>query len=163
MKQKFTSANTSINSKKAPAIYGMKRAIDIMRGKNVIDIGGGKFDTAIQKASEYDAVVRIYDKFNRSMEHNKIVLSAKYDVSVISNVLNVIDSAEERANVLRLAAEKGKIILITVYEGNKSGIGEKSGVDSWQENRKTVDYMDEIKNVLIGKTIQRFGKLIVCT
>lgn len=39
--QNITSANTSINSKKAPAIYSMPKAIELMRGKKVIDIGGG--------------------------------------------------------------------------------------------------------------------------
>lgn len=42
--QSFTSANTSINSKKAPAIYSMPKAIELMKGKKVIDIGGGKND-----------------------------------------------------------------------------------------------------------------------
>lgn len=39
--QNITSANTSINSKKVPAIYSMPKAIELMRGKKVIDIGGG--------------------------------------------------------------------------------------------------------------------------
>lgn len=46
MKQRYTSRQTSINSKKAPAVYSMPKAIDIMTGKSVVDIGGGRFDTA---------------------------------------------------------------------------------------------------------------------
>ena len=41
MKQRFTSKQTSINSTKAPAVYSMKRAVDVMTGKTVVDIGGG--------------------------------------------------------------------------------------------------------------------------
>lgn len=33
MKQRFTSKQTSINSTKAPAVYSMKRAVDVMTGK----------------------------------------------------------------------------------------------------------------------------------
>ena len=40
MKQRFTSRQTSINSRKAPAVYSMP--------KTVVDIGGGRFDTAQQ-------------------------------------------------------------------------------------------------------------------
>lgn len=41
MKQRFTSKQTSINSIKAPAVYSMKRAVNVMTGKTVVDIGGG--------------------------------------------------------------------------------------------------------------------------
>ena len=41
MKQKFTSANTSINKTKAPAIYNMKKAIELMTNRKIIDVGGG--------------------------------------------------------------------------------------------------------------------------
>lgn len=50
MKQRFTSKQTSINSTKAPAVYSMKRAVDVMTGKRVVDIGGGRFDTAAEAA-----------------------------------------------------------------------------------------------------------------
>lgn len=50
MKQRFTSKQTSINSTKAPAVYSMKRAVNVMTGKTVVDIGGGRFDTAAEAA-----------------------------------------------------------------------------------------------------------------
>lgn len=157
--QKYTSANTSINSKKCPAVYGMKKAIEIMTEKSVIDIGGGKYNTAIEKAKEYNTNVSIYDKFNRTEEHNKKVLSDMYDIAIISNVLNVIKEKEERQKVLILAKEKADIVLITVYEGNGSGIGKQTSADSWQENRKTVDYIPEITDIF--DKVERYGKLII--
>ena len=106
MKQRFTSKQTSINSTKAPAVYSMKRAVDVMTGKTVVDIGGGRFDTAAEAARVYGAAVSIYDPFNRTPEHNAAVLAGSYDVAVISNVLNVIDSEAARGDVVRLAATK---------------------------------------------------------
>ena len=50
MKQRFTSRQTSINSRKAPAVYSMPKAVDVMTGKTVVDIGGGRFDTAQEAA-----------------------------------------------------------------------------------------------------------------
>lgn len=96
MKQRFTSKQTSINSTKAPAVYSMKRAVNVMTGKTVVDIGGGQFDTAAEAARVYGAAVSIYDPFNRTPEHNAAVLAGSYDVAVISNVLNVIDSEVAR-------------------------------------------------------------------
>lgn len=98
MKQRFTSRQTSINSRKAPAVYSMPKAVDVMTGKTVVDIGGGRFDTA-QKAA--------------------------------------------RGEVVQLAAQKA--------------------ADSWQENRRTADYMDEIAAALPGWNVARFGRLIQAT
>lgn len=161
MNQKYTSADTSINGAKAPAIYGMKKAIEIMAAKTVIDVGGGKFDTAIEKAAKYGAKVAIYDKYNRDEKHNAVVLDRVYDVAVISNVLNVIAEPEVRAGVLLTAALRAPIILVTVYEGDGSGCGRVSKKDCWQENRKTADYVAEIECVLTGWTVERRGKLII--
>lgn len=135
MKQRFTSKQTSINSTKAPAVYSMKRAVNVMTGKTVVDIGGGRFDTAAEAARVYGAAVSIYDPFNRTPEHNAAVLAGSYDVAVISNVLNVIDSEAARGDVVRLAATKAAALLITVYEGDGSAqadrqpptVGKKTG------------------------------------
>lgn len=127
----------------------------------MIDIGGGRFDTAIEAAMAYDASVVIYDPYNRSTRHNDKVLATEYDVAVVSNVLNVIDSSVARKDVLELAARKAPVILVTVYEGDGSGFGRQTGNDSWQENRRTCDYMDEISATLPDWVVNRYGRLIV--
>lgn len=160
MNQTYTSKQTSINSRKAPAIYGMTKAIDIMTGKKVVDIGGGRFDTAQDSARSYNAIVSIYDPFNRSEEHNREVMAGAYDIAVISNVLNVIDSKAARRDVVQLAGSKADTVLITVYEGDRSGTGRQTASDSWQENRATAAYMEEIAAALPGWSVARFGKLI---
>lgn len=160
--QKYTSKKTSINSKKLPMVFNNKKALEYIKGKKVIDVGGGKFDNAIEYCKKINTDLSVYDKYNRTYEHNEKVLSENYDIAIISNVLNVIDDAKERALVLALASSKANIILITVYEGDKSGIGRVSQEDCWQENRKTKDYIEEIK-LALGEnwTIKRYGKLIV--
>lgn len=160
--QRFTSKNTSINSSKLPMIYGNRKVLEIIKGKSVIDVGGGKFDNAVTAMKKYGASVAVYDPYNRTEEHNSNVLSRAYDVAIISNVLNVIDSVEAREKVLELAASKAEIIIITVYEGNGSGVGKQSKVDCWQENRPTADYMEEIRNSLPGYNVERSGKIIFC-
>ena len=65
--------------------------------------------------------------------------------------------------MVRLAATKAAALLITVYEGDGSGTGRQTAADSWQENRRTADYMDEIAAALPGWNVARFGRLIQAT
>lgn len=81
-------------------------------------------------------------------------------MAVISNVLNVINSEAARRDVVQLAGSKADTVLITVYEGDKSGNGRQTAADSWQENRSTADYITEIAAALPGWSVVRFGKLI---
>ena len=59
--------------------------------------------------------------------------------------------------------KKAAALLITVYEGDGSGTGRQTAADSWQENRRTADYMDEIAAALPGWNVARFGRLIQAT
>lgn len=161
--QKYSSKNTSINSSKLPAIYSKLTKIhSLTKGETILDIGGGKFDNAIQyMKAEFDVTVLVYDKYNRSEEHNQNVLRQcmlnKADASIISNVLNVIMEDSLKNKALSLAIENTKYggkVLIKIYEGNKSGKGSQTKTDCWQENKKTKEYHDlftshdRVKNVI---------------
>ena len=162
--QEFTSENTSINSNKLPAIFHL---VDFKPGTMNLDYGGGKFDNAIEYLAEMNVTNLVYDPFNRSADHNKMVLSkirsnGGADTATCSNVLNVIKEPEARINVLKNIAKLIKssgTVYITVYEGSGSNEGAptKSG---YQLNRKTADYLEEIESVF--SDVKRRGKLIVC-
>ena len=161
--QKISSAATSINSSKLPAIFRMvKFQPDTMN----LDYGGGRFDNAAEELSKINVTNLVYDPYNRSAEHNQNVIkqvkeNGGADTVTISNVLNVIAEPSARRAVLRnakkLVKPTGKIY-ITVYEGNKSGEGAetKSG---YQLNKDTKDYLDEVSEVFDNVT--RKGKLII--
>ena len=164
-KQKYTSAKTSINSSKLPAIFKM---VSFKPGTINLDFGGGRFDNVADYLSKDDVTNLVYDPYNRSSEHNKNVLNkikeiGGADSATISNVLNVIAEPEARKTVLQNVynlIKSGAPVYITVYEGNSSGeAGEtKSG---YQLNRKTVDYLEEIQEVF--PNAKRKGKLITAT
>ena len=132
-----------------------------------LDYGGGKFDNATEYLAEMNVTNLVYDPFNRSADHNKMVLSeirsnGGADTATCSNVLNVIKEPEARINVLKNIAKLIKssgTVYITVYEGSGSNEGAptKSG---YQLNRKTADYLEEIESVF--SDVKRRGKLIVC-
>lgn len=154
MEQKYTSANTSINSSKLPKIYSLVREL---QNENItaIDYGCGKFFDKYVSAVKCD--IHGYDKYNRPDE---TVLKRRYDVAICSNVLNVIAESEVRNNVARQLKDLVDVTYITVYEGNGSGIGKESKEDCYQLNRKAKDYVPELKTVF--NTVEIKNGVIKC-
>lgn len=161
--QEFTSANTSINSSKLPAVFNM---VNFEPGTINLDYGGGKFDNVADYLSQYDVINLVYDPYNRTSDHNKKVLSlvrenGGADTVTCSNVLNVIKEPEVRLNVIsniKKVLKSGGTAYFTVYIGDKSGEGKvtKSG---YQLNRDTKDYIPEIEEIF--GDVSRKGKLII--
>lgn len=148
--QNYTSANTSINSTKVPAVF---RKVPWKGGVN-FDLGGGKFDTATEYLERFGVTNLIYDPYNRSLEHNDDVLAKAFaeevDTCTISNVLNVISEKDARWLLLRLAREALKLggcCYITVYEGDRSGMGRVTKKDCWQNNLPLREYLSEVREV----------------
>lgn len=163
--QKYTSAATSINSSKLPAIFKM---INLPSGTINLDFGGGRFDNVAEYYADKGVTNLVYDPYNRSSEHNSNVLNqikknGGADSVTCSNVLNVIAEPEARLTVIKNIynlAKSGAPCYFTVYEGSGSGEGAetKSG---YQLNKKTADYLEEIQEVF--PNAKRKGKLIVAT
>ena len=101
LKQEFSSRDTSINSTRPPAIYGMVERIveGWKRGAVNIDIGGGKYDTLTQALAEKGVTNYIYEPFGRTNNENAYILAQlqskelQGDTATCSNELNVIKEA----------------------------------------------------------------------
>ncbi len=162
--QEFTSENTSINSKKLPAIFNM---VTFNPGTVNLDYGGERFNNVAEYLKQYDVINLVYDPYNRSSEHNQEVIRlirehGGADTATCSNVLNVIKEPEVRLNVLKNISKlvkSGGTIYITVYEG-KGNNAEGPTKSGYQLNRKTADYLEEIQQVF--PDAKRKGKLIEC-
>lgn len=154
MNQKFTSASTSINKTKLPAIYGKK---NINWATDVLDYGCGRYTEHLSQAvAERGGIWHGYDAYNYRDEHS---LSHTYETIVCSNVLNVIAEIDVIRRIINDIMEhlspNGKAYF-TIYEGNRSGIGKQTGTDSYQRNEKLRDYLPffcgysaEVKNGMI--------------
>ena len=125
--QQYTSAATSINSSKLPALF---KLVQFEEGSLNLDIGGGRFDNVAEYLDRvYQATNLVYDPYNRSDEHNRRVLSqvrknGGADTVTCSNVLNVIAEEDARLSVIRNCKnylKSGGTAYFTVYEGNISG------------------------------------------
>lgn len=164
--QKFSSKGTSVNDRLPAVIKLMDRAGVMWDGARVLDYGCGRYPDHVARyaMNRGAAGVRSYDKYHHIDRTigtaDTVILS---DVVILSNVLNVIDDADVRAAVIRDCIDhmaRDGVLYITVYDGDKSGIGKQTGPDSWQENRKTADYIDEIIAAVPGANVDRRGKII---
>jgi hypothetical protein len=161
--QEITSAKTSINEKKLPAVFSKVK--EWVSGTINADIGGGRFDNATNWLRDRGVTNLIIDWFNRDRAFNEAnidrVRGGQADTATASNVLNVIQEPEARDLVIRQAADAIKedgTAYFYIYEGDKSGTG-KQTTSGWQENRRTQDYIDEISQHFGDVTRQ--GQMIV--
>lgn len=163
-KQKYTSANTSINKKRVPAVF---KKISWKPNTINLDIGGGKYDTATIYLHRFYVENLIIDEYNRSEEHNFAMLEKVYqnggaDTVTCSNVLNVISEKEIRLDVINKCYDNLKddgICYFYVYEGDSSGIGKETKKDCWQNNLKTKYYLSEVLSIFGSAFLK--GKLII--
>lgn len=150
-----TSKNTSINKDRVPAIYG-KLSKHGVYGTHLFDVGCGKWTAHIKKYAKEKGICTHwhgFDPYNQSKQHNEKIIELAFEelfsdnpnVLVSSNVLNVIKAG--RRDYLQSIFRRMKDIdelYITVYEGNKSGIGRMTSKDCWQENRRLESYVEEV-------------------
>lgn len=183
--QVITSKNTSINSKKLPAIYNKidwdALKIDWMvqnGGENpigiVLDYGCGRYTEHIQdfvnsKGFYYIGFDPYWNKIDFMLEIEQISkINGGGLVAVIcSNVLNVIPwwtGVKRVSSLVRyLGYQAHNRYFVTIYSGNKSRKGKETKKDCWQWNRPIQDYLftsNDIvkKDVIIHKESEIFIK-----
>ena len=145
MIQKITSANTSINCTKLPAIYNKINFSKFRNGFNILDYGCGKFNNGRDYIDSLGGNWWGYDPFNRTEEENMLCYNNYYDCIICSNVLNVISDVSIVRDVIKKifnkVALRKQAIFVTVYEGDKSGIGRITKKDCYQRNQVLSDYL----------------------
>jgi len=154
LNQGITSEHTCINH--IPALH---KRINWQSGLRNLDYGGGKYNTATDYLTDLGVTNLVYDPFNRTPEWNRVLLGDLFlkpaDTATIANVLNVVKEPQIRKNILRhvktlvrkfSAVDQLGMIFISCYEGDGSGVGAITS-KGWQENRKEMDYLSEIREV----------------
>lgn len=170
--QKITSAATSV--KQVPAI--LNKIVKTMRMpeaffagiRDVLDMGGGKYDLLTKEFKDMGIRNWVYDPFNRTPEHNAFVVekltTRGADIAICSNVLNVIQDDIDRKHMIRLLQcmtnERDHMVFFTVYEGDRTSKGKKT-TKGWQANRPTEDYVDYLSEFFHSVSLSKH-KLLVC-
>ena len=165
--QTFTSSATSINRTKLPAVY--RKAELSHTTPFLVDWGCGKYVDHIRDAlHEQNKILYPYDPFNQPSDVNRYTMdfiywaeSAHIEIDIVcSNVLNVIDSDGEVSRICyqleKITEATGGTAYITVYEGDRSGVGRQTGRDQYQRNESLREYLRFFHNATI-----RNGVIIV--
>jgi hypothetical protein len=159
MKQEYTSANTSIN-----AITSIYNKVTFPKGTEILDYGGGRYDTNANHLKPSGVLLKVYDPYNRTPKHNEAVLrhfKSGAEVIVCANVLNVIKEDEVILNVLRHINMLLKgTAYIQIYEGDKTG-NSKQTSKGYQRNQKTAEYIKLLDNVFDSSIIKRKGNILI--
>lgn len=141
MKQEYTSKESSIN--KVNYVY---KHYNFPKGAVVLDYGCGKYDSCKEVVEAQEAVYLPYDPYNRDEETNNASLEyAKtkgVSYIVCANVLNVIKEEEVIQNIIETIAslcQKNTQVIISIYEGDKSGIG-KPTTKGYQRHQRIYSY-----------------------
>lgn len=151
MNQEITSKNTSINSAKLPAVYN-KIDWNKFQHIKVLDYGCGKFNNAKDYITSMNGKWFGYDPYNRTESENMACIGKWFNCIVCSNVLNVLSDTALVYDVLRKISDyifyASQKVFITVYEGDKSGIGKMTKDDCYQRNQKTTEYLSMVQKIL---------------
>ena len=150
--QNFTSSATSINRSKLPSVY--RKATLSPSTPFVVDYGCGKYVDHIKAfLKEQGKVLYPFDPYNQPDATNKHTLDfiqwaidRRIEVDLVcSNVLNVIDDPETIRKIANYIQDVVKATdgtaYITVYEGDRSGIGRQTGRDQYQRNEPLRSYL----------------------
>lgn len=164
IEQKITSAGTSIST--INHIYKLLPQLGYKRETIILDFGCGKYNKNKEEAEKHGYRWFGYDPYNRSEEENKLTSKlmklVKPNVIICSNVLNVLDSDFILQDVLGQIydyAAKDTDIYITIYEGDKSGVG-KVTTKGYQRNWKLIKYSDYILELFDVVDIK--GNILKC-
>ena len=166
MAQLHTSADTSVNKDKLPAIFGKAKKHGYLKANmKVLDYGCGKFPQLAQKYLKGIGALYIgYDKYNLSNNENAMAfhygINTGYDLVLCSNVLNVIDDDDEMKQVIKNCMDltRGNAIF-TVYEKDKSGNGKETKPDFYQRNQPIAFYHVLIESM--GYNVERVDGMLV--
>ena len=157
--QTYTSANTSVNSKRLPAIY---KKIDWYRIKLqynklvVLDIGAGKYTQHIKEYIESKGGEYIpYDPYNLSPADNLYAGANFHRATVVicSNVFNVIKEMDVIYDIHDMITKYKVPYFISVYEGDRSWIGHETRKGCWQRNETIDAYLLNFRERVLNKVI----------
>lgn len=165
--QEISSKDTSIST--INKIY--KEIVEKYESESIIlDFGCGKYDRNKEFAEKNGFRWYGIDPFNRTEEYNEFSRNAMKiltpDIIVCNNVINVIKENDIIMNVLGILydfASDETDIYITIYEGDKSGIGKVTS-KGYQRNQKRDEYKDFILEVfdvidIVGSNILKCRKV----
>jgi len=138
-----------------PHLPRLFRLVEWQPNTNNLDIGGGKYFTTTRYLREKGVRNIVYDPYNKPLAWQnyveKLMETLEFQTVTLSNVLNCIETVEEREELLKMAMKYAtKNIYIKVYHGNTSRIPGFTKMGTWQNNQPLGFYLPEIEKICGG-------------
>jgi hypothetical protein len=157
--QEFTSAATS-QSQVAKGLGVLAKKNLLKPGSVNVDLGGGRYDHGTKFMESHGVTSHVLDPYNRSDEHNQRVArdvrqQGGADSVTVFNVLNTIKEPHVHTQVLETAKghlKPGGSLWLSVYTGDRSGVGKRTKADSWQRNESLHKYLETVRGVFSNAT-----------
>lgn len=140
---------------------------DLKEDQVLLDFGAGRFTKTREYVETTSGTIYYpYDPYNLSNDVNDAALARKYNVIMLSNVLNVVKEPQHRKDILnlcRLLLKPGGRLYIRTYQappselyqsGDTPGQPTKKGT-CWQNCQPLSYYLEEIEGVLPNVTIKK--------
>lgn len=168
-RQIITSAATSVNTTRLPAVYNK---INFDRYKDMEDVKLFDYGCGVEATrkliekflKKYGIEYMPYDPYNMPLGEAASNYEKRTEANIIvcSNVLNVIDSDDELSKVMAELTKlsRSKDVFVTVYEGNHSGVG-KQTTKGYQRNRN-VSWYRGILNGYYGTLYSNYKNWKLC-
>ena len=136
--QKYTSRNTSVNSRKVPAVF--RNLMQDTTPRVIFDYGCGKYID-----HPYDPFSQPGDVNERGVRFLAHAINSGITMDIVcASVLNVIDDVDVVSGICDLFTMLHRIsgcgVYIFISEGDRSGIGKQTGKDQYQRNELTRSY-----------------------
>lgn len=174
MKQMHSSKNTSVNTTRLPAVYNKinwKHYSHPIDNYSIIDIGCGKMETQrlIRKKLIKENIKNFYPWdpnheciVDKSLSRYVMKNADINKVIICSCVLNVIDNNTVLDKLISKICDMSVVklsdgtyrmnpVFISVYEGDKSGVGKETKKDCWQRNERLSAYLDKFNDYIKHK------------
>lgn len=144
--QKYSSKNTSVNTKKLARVWNCLKYYQNLPLK-VVDYGCGRawdntqafLQKQVNELSYYP-----YDPYWVNSPQNiaaqRALKNHQIDLCICANVLNVIQEDDIVRKIIADVVQADKWV-IQIYEGDKQRHGRVSKEDCYQRNQKVVDYL----------------------
>lgn len=168
--QKHSSKNTSVNTARLPAVYN-KIYWGPYENYHIFDIGCGQLKTQqmIKDFLNDHGVKNFYpwDPNHKCLSNKIKTITAMNNMNtqkviICSNVLNVIDNNKSLNNLIAFICDMSVVqepsgiyrmnpVYVTVYEGDKSGVGRETKKDCWQRNEQLIFYLSKFNDYIKHK------------
>lgn len=172
MTQRYTSADTSVNTVKVPALFTNKRflsacdlVVDTLGLLSILDFGCGRGSASDPQRTTAELSLKAiygdsvsYDGYDLTWKPDRSVFYRKHTFATCSNVLNVIAEQSVREDIYRILSLNASMTFYYIYNSHKQG---ESKPGCYQMGKPASFYADEMSRYYQSVVVK--GNMIIAS